>query len=138
MLVGWRSSPPLPGEEFGCFPGPYCFGGCCCFLVLSWREEKLSWVEWGGCGNHQIQSSAQLPTPSFCSSNKTLFREKKIVLTELLGWNNFKAGLMIFLPFASLTQNQLCYLALLLPKLCTVAPWGAAGNSWGAKRFFKF
>ena len=27
------------GEEFGCFPGTCCFGGCAWYSVLSWREE---------------------------------------------------------------------------------------------------
>lgn len=145
QTLGWRGgkvsglvgAPRHHGKEFGGFPGTCCFGSCCWVLVLS-RGINGRGIWWDGAIGKPLESSAQpsFPHHPFLLPWRLGFSENRIVLTELLGWNNFKSSLMSFFSFASLTGNQFYHLNLLVPKLCATAPRGAAVKTRGYHKIY--
>ena len=75
--------------------------------------QVSDWTELGGVGtggNFEPGGQLSFPHHPFLLPRRLWFRENKVILTELLGWNSFKENLMRFLPLLPASQKTTSFI----------------------------
>ena len=113
-MVGWHHW--LNGLEFEQASGVGDGQGSlvCCSPWGRKESDTTEWLNWTWWNGDRWKlwawRSAQLPIPSCYLPRRLWFRENKVILTELLGWNHFKENLMRFLPLSPASQKTTSFI----------------------------